>query len=86
LFEVIMSERAARELRDLPQQDAQRIVAAIEKLATWPEVRLDVAKLVGERPGAYRLRVGRYRCHLKVQWEVRRITVSSVSKRQRAYS
>jgi mRNA-degrading endonuclease RelE of RelBE toxin-antitoxin system len=85
LFEVNVSDRAVRELRDLPQRDAERVLAAVRKLQDWPQVTLDVVKLVGEPPGTYRLRVGRYRCHFRVQTAARRITVSSVRKRQRAY-
>ena len=85
MFEVIVSDRAVRELRALPKQDAVRVLAALEKLKEWPQASLDIVKLVGEAPGTFRLRVGRYRCHLLVQAQAHRITVASVRKRQRAY-
>jgi len=86
LFEVIVSDRAVRELRTLPERDAERVLTAVRKLKDWPRLTLDVVKLVGEPPGTYRLRVGSYRCHFRVLTAARQIVVSSVRKRQRAYS
>jgi mRNA-degrading endonuclease RelE of RelBE toxin-antitoxin system len=86
LFEVIVSEKAVRQLQKLPRHEAERILAAVEKLADWPQVTVDVAKLVGEPAGTFRLRVGGYRCNLRVETKLKLITVASVKKRQRAYS
>lgn len=85
MYEVRLGDRALRELGRLPANVAERLLNALERLAQWPEHHADVKQLAGEWAGFFRLRVGDYRLIFDVDEAQSRITVTRVSKRQRAY-
>jgi len=59
MVEVLISKRAAKDLKPLSPVMKRRIRDAVIKLGDWPETLADVKKLQG-RDG-YRMRVGQYR-------------------------
>lgn len=61
MADVRLARKAVKDLDALPKRAAQRVIAAIEKVAVDPsDAGLDVKALVGRRPWR-RLRVGDYR-------------------------
>ncbi|WP_405167556.1 type II toxin-antitoxin system RelE/ParE family toxin [Nocardia sp. NBC_01499] len=77
-------ESARRELRDLEQRDAMRILTALTVLGDDPYAEgLAIRKLVNV--DAYRLRVGRFRVVYQVQDDVLVILVVKVGWRRDAY-
>ncbi|MFD3425329.1 type II toxin-antitoxin system RelE family toxin [Nocardia fluminea] len=83
-YEFRFHESARRELRDLEQRDAMRILTALTTLGGDPYAEgLAIRKLVGV--DAYRLRVGRFRVVYQVQDEVLVILVVKVGWRRDVY-
>ncbi|MFC6011147.1 type II toxin-antitoxin system RelE family toxin [Nocardia lasii] len=79
-YEFRFHESARRELRDLEQRDAMRILTALTTLGDDPYTEnLAIRKLVGV--DAYRLRVGRSRVVYQVQDDVLVILVVKVGRR-----
>ncbi|KAA8886753.1 type II toxin-antitoxin system RelE/ParE family toxin [Nocardia colli] len=77
-------ESARRELRDLEQRDAMRILTALTVLGDDPYAEgLAIRKLVNV--DAYRLRVGRFRVVYQVQDDVLVILVVKVGWRRDVY-
>ncbi|MFD6155996.1 type II toxin-antitoxin system RelE/ParE family toxin [Nocardia sp. NPDC060256] len=77
-------ESARRELRDLEQRDAMRILTALTVLGDDPYGEgLAVRKLVNV--DAYRLRVGRFRVVYQIQDDVLVILVVKVGWRRDVY-
>ena len=77
-------ESARRELRDLEQRDAMRILTALTVLGDDPYAdSLNIRKLVNV--DAYRLRVGRFRVVYQVQDDVLVILVVKVGWRRDVY-
>ncbi|MEU4706769.1 type II toxin-antitoxin system RelE/ParE family toxin [Nocardia salmonicida] len=83
-YEFRFHESARRELRDLEQRDAMRILTALTILGDDPYAEgLATRKLTGV--DAYRLRVGRFRVVYQVQDEVLVILVVKVGWRRDVY-
>ncbi len=57
-YTVHVDKRVVRELRRLPEEDAERLIVAIERLAKDPRPR--GAKKLVDKPG-WRIRIGAYR-------------------------
>jgi mRNA interferase RelE/StbE len=87
LFEVIVSNRARKSLRRLPEYYARRAILAFEALKQNPAPvpEYDVKKLRGLKD-TYRIRIGDIRIEYEVAWESKRISILVVEFRSRAYS
>ncbi len=84
-YTVQWTRNAAKQASKLPQLERIRIVAAVGRLANWPDCSLDIKKLQGHAH-QYRLRVGRYRVLFEVETGVRVVRVEQVRKRdERTY-
>lgn len=77
-----LTGRARRELRRLDAQVADRVVRALERLATTEEG--DVARLHGVE-NEWRLRVGDWRVRLQYDYTTHTLRVLRVLPRGRAY-
>lgn len=76
--------KALKQARKLPARDRQAIVAAVDELENWPDVR-NVTPLRNHAYD-YRLRVGRYRVLLNLDEVLEIISVEEVKKRdERTY-
>jgi mRNA interferase RelE/StbE len=64
-YRVLLRPAAKRDLRDLPREVAERILAALEELAQAPRATSN-APLVGDLQGLWKLRVGAYRAAYEV--------------------
>jgi len=74
------TKKARKQLGPIPCRDVERIIEAVESLATWPDV--PNVKALSDRED-YRLRVGRYRVLFTVTPgdEVTIILIEEVKKR-----
>jgi mRNA interferase RelE/StbE len=81
-YEIILSNKAIRQLKKLDKATRVRIVAALERIRIRPESY--VTKLVGD-PG-YRLRVGVYRVILDIDNERKKLFVLIIGHRRNIYS
>ena len=79
-YRVEFIPRAAKELKNLPSEQAVRITKGIRKLAD--NLEGDVKKLTNFRP-RYRLRVGDYRVLFEVEADL--VVVYAVKHRREAY-
>jgi len=86
LFDIVISNRARRSLRRLPQQYARRTILAFEALKQNPAPvpEYEVKKLRGMKD-TYRIEIGDIRIEYEVAWESRRISILAVEFRSRAY-
>lgn len=80
-YKIEFTKRAVKQLKDIPPEQAKRIMAAIRKLAdssTWGDVRMLVNHLY-----QYRLRVGDYRVLFDVTKEnaVDIVLIEEIKKR-----
>ena len=80
---VVWSAQAEHDLRGLDRQVAARVVRAVERLAETEQG--DVARLKGEVPPQWRLRVGDWRVRFRFDREAGAILVQRVLPRGRAY-
>jgi len=80
-FEVELKPRASKDLRGIPQNDAARVIYALEKLQD--DLAGDVKHLSNFTP-EYRLRVGDYRVLFEIE-EPNRVVVYRVRHRREAY-
>ena len=79
MYEIIISERAFKELGKLEKSIQKRIINALERIRFRPEAY--VTKLVGD-PG-YRLRVGDYRIIIDI--DKNKLLVLKVGHRKNIY-
>ncbi|MBI2957776.1 MAG: type II toxin-antitoxin system RelE/ParE family toxin [Chloroflexi bacterium] len=82
MFEVVLSRDAARSLDRQALQTRRRILAAIEKLAAYPQKG---KKLHGELEGLYTLRVGGMRVVYEVDSGSKAVVVHAVGPRGDVY-
>jgi len=80
-MEIIIKDKALKELSKLDKLQANKILKAIEKLADYPDVQ-NIKKLKNYIP-THRLRVGNYRALFDI--ENNKIVVGSVKHRKKAY-
>jgi len=87
LFDIVISNRARKSLRRLPQQYARRAILAFEALKQNPAPvpEYEVKKLHGLRD-TFRIRIGEIRIEYEVGWESKRISILAVEFRSRAYT
>jgi mRNA interferase RelE/StbE len=82
-YAVIVSDRAAREIDDLPARVAGRIYAKLEALAADPRPH-GVKKLRGTK-SSWRIRVGEYRVLYEIDDRRRTVDIGAVRHRSKAY-
>lgn len=80
-FEILLSERASKELGKLPREVQVRVVAKLEEAADDPARHF--RRLTGE--DVHRLRVGDYRVIADVDAEAERILVHRIGHRRNIY-
>jgi mRNA interferase RelE/StbE len=80
-MEIIIKERALKELSKLDKSQADKILKAIENLANYPNIQ-NIKKLKNHTP-TYRLKVGNYRVLFDIEEKI--IIVGSVRHRKKAY-
>jgi mRNA-degrading endonuclease RelE of RelBE toxin-antitoxin system len=87
LFEVIVSNRARKSLRHMPEHYVRRVLLVLEALTQnpAPAPQYDVKKLAGSRD-THRIRIGEICIEYKVDWELKRVAVLAVEFRGRAYT
>ncbi|MEW5954934.1 MAG: type II toxin-antitoxin system RelE/ParE family toxin [Candidatus Micrarchaeota archaeon] len=80
-FEVILSEKAERQLKKLDKSIQRRAIAVLERIRLRPEAHLQ--KLVDD-PG-FKLRIGDYRAIVDVDKQQKRIAVLKIGHRKNIY-
>jgi mRNA interferase RelE/StbE len=80
MWRVEAQKNVARSLARLPRGDRERIVAALDGMATNPFAG-DVVKLKGQ-DGAFRRRIGAYRIIYLVDVAARRVEIVDVLRRR----
>jgi mRNA-degrading endonuclease RelE of RelBE toxin-antitoxin system len=85
-YEVLLSETARRQLRDLPVDVVDRIKRALSKLAEdpyRPRPKVDIKRLKGPKRDYFRLRIGDHRAIYVV--DGRHVLVAKILPRSKAY-
>jgi len=79
-FEVVLTEKAQKDLFDLPEHEIEQILSACLRLETNPHPDgKHIKKLKGYKD-MYRLRIGDYRAVF--EWKGKRVTVVRLLTRQ----
>ena len=81
MYQVIISDKAERQLKKLEKGLQKRIISALERARIRPEAHFK--KLVGEE--AYSLRVGHYRVIADIERKKLIILVLKVGPRKKVY-
>jgi len=81
-YRVRLSNRAAKQLADLPGDVRSRVIAALRAIGQDPN---EGVKLLGPLAGSRRYRVGDYRIVYQVDAAARVVVVENVRHRGRAY-
>lgn len=87
-YEVLVDKRVERDLRKVPAHIQKKFFTALDLLAEDPVTArpgLDVKRLVGLPGHTYRVRLGDYRLLFALDRDGRRVLVTSVRRRGRAY-
>lgn len=82
-YRILISKKAAKELRKLPKQAVKAIAATIDQLSTDP--RPDGCKKLEAYLNAYRVRVGNYRIVYSVEDKELLVEVIRVGDRKEIY-
>jgi mRNA-degrading endonuclease RelE of RelBE toxin-antitoxin system len=87
LFEVVAASRARKSAKKLPETYRRRIVELLLILREnpVPAEYYDVKKLKGYTD-TYRARIGDLRVIYEILWDLKRVHVLVVERRERAYS
>jgi len=80
-YDVILSDKALRQLKKMEKNVQERIIAVLERIRIRPEQY--VTKLVGD-PG-YKMRVGDYRIIMDIDNKKLQILVLKVGHRKNVY-
>jgi mRNA interferase RelE/StbE len=80
MFRIELKERAIKDLKSMPKQDAQRIVKKIKVLENG--LSGDIKRLTNFTP-EYRMRVGDYRVLFEIEESM--VTVYRIKHRKEAY-
>ncbi|MCX8184058.1 MAG: type II toxin-antitoxin system RelE/ParE family toxin [Crenarchaeota archaeon] len=83
-FRVFLHKRARKFLEETRSRDKERIVEKLRKLEDFPEIELDVVKVVGEE-NTFRLRIGSYRALFRVYENEKIIVIAKIDTRKRIY-
>ncbi len=82
--QILISKRALKELKNIPESDRKIIKDRISKLAYFPFAHLDVKKLKGHE-NVYRLRSGNYRVMFEYLKNGKVIKILKIGKRSDIY-
>ena len=82
--QILISKKALKELKNIPESDRKVIKDRISKLAYFPFAHLDVKKLKGNQ-NVYRLRSGNYRIIFEYFKDERVIKILKIGKRSDVY-
>lgn len=82
-WRIRLSRTARKQLANVPQQDRERVIAALDRLADDP-YQTDIRKLTGSND-EWRLRVGQWRVRFSFDYETNAIDILRVLPRGRAY-
>ena len=80
-FEVIITDKAQKQLKKLERPVQERVIATLERVRIRPEAYL--SKLVGDLE--FKLRVGDYRVLVDVDWGREIISVVKIGHRRNIY-
>ena len=82
MFEIFISNKAKKFLRNINRKLAEEIATAISLLKAnpVPVTELDIKKLSGETD-TYRIRIGRYRITYTVYWNEKVIRIAKIELR-----
>jgi mRNA interferase RelE/StbE len=83
-YEVIISKRAAKEIKALPHQEISKIFNKIKALADDPRP-VGCKKLSGDNEDLYRIRSGDYRVIYTVEDVIKIVDVREVGHRREIY-
>ena len=81
MYQVILSNKAEKQLGKLERPLQERIVTALERIRIRPEAY--ITKLVGEQ--LYKFRVGDYRIIIDIDQGLLRILVVKIAHRKNVY-
>lgn len=84
IYEIVLRNNAKKFLQKLSKDTYHRFSTALHKLSIDPSAG-DVKKLRGDVPGAYRLRVGKWRVLFTRNDDARRIDIVMIEKRGDIY-
>ena len=85
MFEVYVSKKALKGLKEMPKEYQERVLRLLRRLGEDPlPEEYDVKKLRGFE-NAFRIRIGKYRVVYKVDWKERRVFVVFIGHRGKAY-
>jgi mRNA interferase RelE/StbE len=85
-FEVLLSDTARRQFKDIPMDLQERVRAALSMLSQEPyrpRPKADIKKLKGPTRNYYRLRVGDYRAIYVIEGD--KVMVAKILLRSKAY-
>lgn len=87
MFQVITSQRARKSIKKLPEHYKRRIIELllIFRENPVPAEYYDVKKLKGYTD-AYRARIGDVRVIYEILWDLKKVHVLLIERRERAYS
>ena len=80
MFQVIVSKKSEKALKQMPQPDRARVFAALDELNINP-LSGDVKALRGARAGSYRKRVGRWRVLFVLGADRALVLVTAIKRR-----
>jgi mRNA interferase RelE/StbE len=83
-YKVLFSKAATKELRQLPNQELQRVYAKSKELESNPRP-VGCKKLVGEKEDLWRVRVGDYRIIYTIDDRVFIIDIRRIGHRKGIY-
>lgn len=85
-FEILVSETARRQIKDLPENLRERVKSALSVLSEdpyRPRPKADIKKLRGPTKNYFRLRIGEYRAIYVI--EGNKVLIAKVLPRSKAY-
>ena len=82
-YTIVIRRAAHKVLASLQPKDRERVLAAIQALATSP--RPDGCVKLEDRPNAWRVRVGRYRVLYQINDDALIVTVTAIGHRRDIY-
>lgn len=85
VWDVRVSDRAARALKKLDKQVARRVTAELREVAALDDPRSRGKALTGNLAGLWRYRVGDYRVVVSIEDDVLVVLVVDVAHRREVY-